>query len=53
MKDEIISELRKIRDAHAAKFNYDIDAMARDLKKGERGARHKLVNLKPRRVTKR
>ncbi len=30
MKDTIIAELRKIRDAHAAKFNYDFDAIADD-----------------------
>ena len=31
MKNPIISELRRIRDAHAKKFNYDIEAIGRDL----------------------
>ena len=31
MKDPIITELRKIRDAHAAKFNYNFDAIAQGL----------------------
>ncbi len=30
MKNPIIAELRRIRDAHARRFNYDLDAMARD-----------------------
>jgi hypothetical protein len=30
--DEIITEVRANRNAHAAKFNYDIDAIASDLK---------------------
>ncbi len=30
-KDPIIEEVRKARDAYAAKFDYDIGAMCRDL----------------------
>ena len=33
MKNEIISELRRIRDAHARQYNYNIEAMGRDLMK--------------------
>ncbi len=32
LDDEIINEVRANRNAHAAKFNYDIDAIAADLK---------------------
>jgi hypothetical protein len=39
MKDSIIAELRKIRDTHAAKFNYDFDAIAQDWMKEEAAAR--------------
>ena len=39
MKDPIITELRKIRDAHAAKFNYNFDAIAQDWLKEEAAAR--------------
>jgi hypothetical protein len=35
MKNPIIAELRRIRDAHAKRHNFDIEAMARDLKKLE------------------
>lgn len=53
MKDPVIAELRKIRDEHAAKFNYDLDAIVRDLQQREKKApRGKLVNFKPRKVAK-
>ena len=52
MKDTIITELRQIRDEHAARFNYDLTAIGEDLKKGEKGAFRKLVNRKPRRIVK-
>ena len=53
MKDPIIAELRRIRDEHAARFNYDIHAMARDLQEREKNAPPgKLVNFKPRKVAK-
>jgi hypothetical protein len=48
MKDTIIAELRKIRDAHAAKFNCDFDAIAQDWMKEEAAARRagqKFVDL--------
>ena len=50
MKDTIIADLRKIRDKHAARFNYDIDAIAADLRRREKGASRKLVNRKPKRI---
>ena len=34
-KDEILEELWKIREEHAAKFNYDLNAIYEDLKRGE------------------
>jgi hypothetical protein len=32
MKDPIVEEVRRVREKHAAKFNYDIDAIYADLK---------------------
>lgn len=52
MRDTIIAELRRIRDQHAAKFNYDIDAIAADLQKREKLSPGKLVNRKPRKIAK-
>ena len=49
MKDMLISELRKIRDEHAARFNYDLEAVAEELRKREKETRGKIVNRKPRR----
>ena len=36
LEDPIVAEVRKIRDQHAAKFNYDLDAIYRDLKEKEK-----------------
>ena len=35
LNDEIVDEVRAIRDTHAAKFNYDLRAIYEDLKKSE------------------
>lgn len=35
MNDEIVDEVRAIREAHAARFNYDLSAIYEDLKKSE------------------
>ena len=34
--DPVIDEIRKIREAHAAKFNYDLSAIYADLRKNSR-----------------
>ena len=34
-KDEIVEDTRKAREEYAAKFNYDLEAILRDLKKQE------------------
>ena len=33
MYDPIVEEVRKIRDAHSKKFNYDVRAIAEDFQK--------------------
>jgi hypothetical protein len=35
MSDEIITEVRAIKDAIGAKFNYDLRALFEDIKRGE------------------
>ena len=35
LNDEIISEVRAIREAHAARFSYNLRAIYEDLKKSE------------------
>ena len=36
MNDPIVDEVRRIREAHAARFNYDLDAIFRDIKEREK-----------------
>ena len=48
MKDPIVSEIRRIRDAHAAKFNHQFGAIAADWLKEQAAARRagqKFVDL--------
>jgi len=45
-KDEIVEEVRKNREAYAAKFNFDLQAMYEDLKKAERKSKRKKVSFK-------
>ena len=35
-EDPIVEAVRKVRDAYAKRFNYDLDAIYRDLKEKER-----------------
>lgn len=44
-KDPIVEEVRKIRQRHAAKFNYDLDAICRDLQEQEQKSSRKVVSL--------
>lgn len=43
--DSIVEEVRRIREAHAAKFNYDPDAIFRDIKERERLSGRTYVNF--------
>ena len=36
MNDPIVDEIRRVRDEHAARFNYDLDAIFRDIKEQEK-----------------
>ena len=46
--DPIVSEIRKVRDAHAAQFNYDLDAIYRDVKAREQASGRQYVRYQPR-----
>jgi hypothetical protein len=35
MNDPIVDEVRRVRDAHAARFNYDLNAIFQDIKERE------------------
>ncbi len=49
-KDEIVEEVRRVRDEYAAKFNYDLDAIYEDIKTQEKQTKRKVVSLPPRKV---
>ena len=51
MMDPIVEEIRSIRDEHAAGFNYDLDAIFDDIKRGEKELGLPLVTRPPNRVT--
>ena len=43
MTDPIVDAVRRVRDAHAARFHYDLDAIFRDIKEQERASGHTFV----------
>lgn len=48
-----VEEVRKVRDAYAKKFNYDLDAICRDLQEKQRSSNKKVISLPPKRPRKR
>ncbi len=50
MHDPIVEEVRKARDEYAKQFNYDLDAICRDLREKQEKSRNKVVSFPPRRV---
>ena len=43
--DVVVEETRKIREEHAEEFNYDLEAIYRDLKEQEKKSSRKVVSL--------
>ena len=43
--DLIVEEVRKAREQHAAKFNYDLNSIVSDLKKKQKQEKRKVVSL--------
>lgn len=48
--DPIVEEVRKVRDAHAAKFNYDLESIFNAIKKEEAKSGYQFVKLPPKRI---
>ena len=46
MNDPIVEEVRKYRNEHAKRFNYDLDAICNDLINSQDTHRKRLVNFK-------
>ena len=47
--DEIIAEVRKIREEYAAEHNYDLDEIFEDLKREEASSSRRFVDLRQKR----
>jgi len=47
--DEVVLEVRNIREAYAKQFGYDLQAIHRDLKAQEQASGRRIVSLPPRR----
>jgi len=45
--DPIVEAIRKVREAHAARFGYDLAAICADLKGKEGRSKHPLANRPP------
>jgi hypothetical protein len=52
MQDPIVEEIRRIREEHAADFDYDLDAIFADLKRLEAESKRPHVSFGARRVGK-
>lgn len=50
--DSIVEEVRKVRDEHAARFDYDLERIFQDLKEQERKRDQKVVSFPPKRPLK-
>ena len=46
--DPIVEEIHRIREEHAARFNYDLDAIFKDLRESEQRSGRETVSLAPR-----
>lgn len=47
--DDLVREVRKVREAYAQQFGYDLQAIHRDLKAQEQAGGRQVVSLPPRR----
>ena len=50
--DPIVEEVRKVRDAYAKGFNYDLDEICRDLQEKQRLGKRRVISLPPKRPRK-
>jgi len=46
-EDEIVEEIRKLREEYAASFGFDLEAIYQDLKEREKQRRRMIVFLEP------
>ena len=53
MKDEIVNQVRQVRELNAARFNYDLKAIVADARKRQKNSGHAVASFasKPRKST--
>ena len=51
MNDPIVEEVRRARDHHARKFNYDLAAICADIRRHQKICGHRVVRLNPRKIS--
>ena len=44
--DEIVEEVRRVREEHAKRFNYDISAICADIRQKQIESKRKIISLK-------
>ena len=49
-KDPIVEEVRAIREAYAKQFDYDLEAIFRDLKEKEAESDREFISIPPKRI---
>ena len=49
-KDPFVEEVRKVREAHAAQFDYDLDAIYSDIKEQENKSKRKFTSYPAKRI---
>ena len=49
MRDAIVDEVRKAREDYARQFDFDLDAICRDLRQKQQAGGRRVVSLPPRR----
>jgi hypothetical protein len=47
----IVEEIRRSREGYAARFNYDLGAICRDLRERQKQSGRKVVSLPPKRIS--
>lgn len=50
MTDTIVEQVRKARDEHAKKFNYDLEAIVADIQKQQRASERTYISLPAKRI---
>lgn len=50
-QDPILAEVRQARETHAARFNFDLQAIYRALKEQEEQSQREKVSLAPKRIS--